>query len=160
MAIYKGLSILEWLLWYASQLWASVLCLFPEFPQGSQREPRRTALPCGSQSLVLWEWCWFLGCLWPIIFIGSYLVWPRALLSGMHISPPRCIPAPRILRGWLSPPSYWLLQNIPSWSLGQHNVPYQGLLLWENSWKCLLLHFAKVGSFSQWTPNRFSGYYV
>ena len=26
------------------------------------REPRRTALSCGSQSWVLWGWVYFLGC--------------------------------------------------------------------------------------------------
>ena len=34
--------------------------------KSSVRETRRTALPCGSQSWVLWCWVYFPGCLWPI----------------------------------------------------------------------------------------------
>ena len=46
------------------------------------REPRRTALPRGSQSLVLWEWSEFPGCLWPVVLFGPYLVWLRVLPGG------------------------------------------------------------------------------
>ena len=42
MGIYKGLDLLQSLLWYACQLWASLLCFCPEFPQGSPAHP--------------WEW--------------------------------------------------------------------------------------------------------
>ena len=38
------------------------------------REPRRTALPRGLQSWVLWWWD-FPGCLWPIILIQSLSWW-------------------------------------------------------------------------------------
>ena len=34
MGRWKGLGLLESLLWYAPQLWAT-LCYFPEFPQGT-----------------------------------------------------------------------------------------------------------------------------
>ena len=51
------------------------------------REPRRTALPRGSRSQVLQEGCSFLGCLWPIVLLGPYLVWLRALLGWYrHLS--------------------------------------------------------------------------
>ena len=39
------------------------------------REPRRTALPRGSHSWVLWWWNWFPGGLWPIILIQSLSWW-------------------------------------------------------------------------------------
>ena len=47
------------------------------------REPRRTALPCVLQALVLWKQGQFPRCLWPVIFLGPYLVWPRVLLGGV-----------------------------------------------------------------------------
>ena len=40
------------------------------------REPRRIALPCGSQSRVLWWWDSFSGCLWPIILTHCASWWP------------------------------------------------------------------------------------
>ena len=41
------------------------------------REPRRTALPHGLQSQVLWEWDQFLGYFWPVVMLHPYLVWLR-----------------------------------------------------------------------------------
>ena len=56
------------------------------------REPRRTALPRGSQSLVLGEWGYFQGCLWPVILLCPYLVWLRRLAIWCweigHLLPP------------------------------------------------------------------------
>ena len=45
------------------------------------------------------------------------------------------------------------LSNPPNLSSGQHHVPYWGPLLWDNSCKWLSSRLAKVGSFSQWSPN-------
>ena len=74
------------------------------------KKPKRTALPHDSQSLVLWEWGWFLGCVWPVILISQYLIWPRVLLGSDSTSQLRQIPAARILGGWLSPPKLsWLV---------------------------------------------------
>ena len=39
-------------------------------------------------------------CIWPVIFLGSYLVSLRVLSSGACISQPRWIPVQRILGGW------------------------------------------------------------
>ena len=64
------------------------------------RELRRTALPQGPQSQVLWEWGQFPGCLWPIVLLRPYLVWLRVLPDGVHISQPRWLPVPRTLGGW------------------------------------------------------------
>ena len=49
------------------------------------REPRRTAVPWGLRSRVLWWWGEFPGCFWSVILCGPYLVWFRVLPSG------RCI---------------------------------------------------------------------
>ena len=85
------------------------LAWVPRWAESSRiREPRRTALPRGSQPQVLWE-----GCLWPIILHGPYLVWLRVLPGGLCLPQPRWIPAPRSLGGWSSPPSYWPLPNSP-----------------------------------------------
>ena len=56
------------------------------------REPRRTALPPGSQSGVLWPWDSFPGCFWPITGL-------RVLPGGAHAAQPRWTPARRILGG-------------------------------------------------------------
>ena len=56
------------------------------------REPRRTALPPGSQSGVLWPWDSFPGCFWPITGL-------RVLPGGAHADQPRWTPARRILGG-------------------------------------------------------------
>ena len=45
------------------------------------REPRRTALPHGSQSQVLWWWDSFPGCLWPIILAQESFLVVHTLLS-------------------------------------------------------------------------------
>lgn len=112
------------------------------------REPRRTALPRGSQSPVLWVWGEFPGCLWPVVLLGLSLVWLRVLPGGACGSRPR-----RIRGGWSSPPSYWALPNAPGESSGQQRIPYQGPLLWHNSCKRLVSRLAQVGDFSQWSPN-------
>ena len=70
-----------------------------------------------------------------------------------HTSQSRWIPDPRLLGGWSSPPSQWPLPNPPGLSSGQHLVPYQGLLPWDNSCKQLLSYLAKLCSFGQWSPN-------
>ena len=57
------------------------------------REPRRTALPCGSQSQVLWEWATFR-----VVSSQSFRL--RVLLGGERIAQPRWIPVRRILGGW------------------------------------------------------------
>ena len=67
---------------------------------------------------------------------------------------PRWSPAPRIWGRWLSPSSHGPLPYPPNLSSGQHHVPYQGLLLWDNSCKWLLSRLVKVGSFSQWSPTK------
>ena len=38
-----------------------------------------------------------------------FLVWLRVLLGGTNTCQPRWLPAPRMLGGWWSPPSYWPL---------------------------------------------------
>ena len=50
------------------------------------REPRRTALPRGSQSRVLWWWDSFLDCLWPIVLIQSSSWWCMHGLAKMDAS--------------------------------------------------------------------------
>ena len=59
----------------------------PRVDSSKVREPRRTALPHGPQSRVLWWWDWFLGGLWPIILIhslswGTLITQSRWMLSG------------------------------------------------------------------------------
>ena len=56
--------------------------------------------------------------------------------------------------GCLPPSDCSFLPSSPTWSSGQHCVAYQSLLLCNNSCKRLLWCVAKVGSFSQWSPNR------
>ena len=119
------------------------------------REPGRTALSRGSQSLVLREWGQFQGCLWPIVLLGSYLVWLGVLYRGLWGSRPRWIPASRILGGWLSLPFCWPFPNSPGESSEQHHVAHQSLLLWDSSSKWLLLCLAKVGCFSQGPTNKY-----
>ena len=48
------------------------------------REFRRTALPGGSQSQVLWEWSQFLSCLWPVILTSPCLVCGSGPLLGAY----------------------------------------------------------------------------
>ena len=50
------------------------------------KEPRRTALPCGLWSQVLWRWDQFLGCLWPIILAQSASWWHMHCLAKMYSS--------------------------------------------------------------------------
>ena len=50
------------------------------------REPRRTALPRGSQSWVLWWWDLFPGGLWPIILIQSLSWWRTHRSAKMDAS--------------------------------------------------------------------------
>ena len=50
------------------------------------REPRRTALPRGSQSRVLWWWDLFQGGLWPIILIQSLSWWRTHRSAKMDAS--------------------------------------------------------------------------
>ena len=45
------------------------------------REPRRTALPHGLQSRVLWGWDWFLSCLWPNCSDSGSFLLVHTLLS-------------------------------------------------------------------------------
>ena len=115
------------------------------------RKSRRTPLPCGSQAPVSWQWDWFLGCLWPIILLGQ----PRVPLGGTHISQPRWIPAPRILGVWLSPPSPFDPSLSSQLVLRAAPLPYQGLLLWDNTCKQLLSCLAKVCCFGQWSSKKF-----
>ena len=62
--------------------------------EGSRiREPRRTALPCGLLSRVLWLWAWIPGCLWSVIL-------SQVLRGGPRIAQPGWIPVRRILGGW------------------------------------------------------------
>ena len=98
------------------------------------REPRRTALPRGSRSQVLQEGCSFLGCLWPIVLLGPYLVWLRALLGWYrHLSAKMDSsskdPGRLVVSSLLVPP------KSSSLVFRQHHVPYQGLLLGSNSCK-------------------------
>ena len=78
-----------------------------------EREPRRTALPRGSQAPVLWEWGELPGCLHPVVLLSLLEgTWSGAGSFWVACAPqPRWIPAPRILGGWLSPPSYRPLPN-------------------------------------------------
>ena len=51
---------------------------------------------------------------------------------------------------------FWEVGSLPpppGQSSGQHRVPYQGLLLSNNSCKLLLSCLAKVDGFSPWAPN-------
>ena len=54
------------------------------------REPRRTALPGGSQAQVLWGWGSLPGCLWPIVLTQ---VFP----GGACTAQPSWMPVIRIL---------------------------------------------------------------
>ena len=45
------------------------------------RQPRRIALPHGSQSRVLWWWDWFPGCPWAIILTQESFLVVHALFS-------------------------------------------------------------------------------
>ena len=47
------------------------------------REPRRTALPHGLQSRVLWWWDYFPGCPWPIILTQSPSWWCTSYSAKM-----------------------------------------------------------------------------
>ena len=57
------------------------------------REPRRTALPRGSQSRVLWPWV-------SLRVVSGQTFGLRVLPGGVCIAQPRWIPARRILGGW------------------------------------------------------------
>ena len=87
---------------------------------GRPPTPSPTPIPCGKQPdkgtpkncsamwltiSGLWEWGSSPSRLWPVNLLCLYLVWPKVLLRG-STPQPRWIPAPRILRGFLSPPSY------------------------------------------------------
>ena len=50
------------------------------------REPRSTALPCGSQSRVLWRWDYFPGCLWPVILTQGSSWWLTHCSAKMNAS--------------------------------------------------------------------------
>ena len=49
------------------------------------REPKRPALPRGSQAPVLWEWGSFPGCLWPVVLLGGAWSGPESF-SKAHAS--------------------------------------------------------------------------
>ena len=73
------------------------------------REPRRTALPRGSQSQVLWWWDSFPGCLWPIILIQSLSCW------CMHRSARWMLARGILGSGWTCGVSFWSFPNSSGW---------------------------------------------
>ena len=73
------------------------------------REPRRTALPHGLQSWVLWWWISFL-----VVFSQSFRL--RVLPGGAHLVQPRWMPERRILGGSQTcGVSFWPFLNSSSW---------------------------------------------
>ena len=70
------------------------------------REPRRTTLPFGSQSWVLWWWDW----------VFSQSPWLRVLPGGAHLFQPRWMPVRRILgSGQTCGVSFWPFLNSSGW---------------------------------------------
>ena len=83
-------------------------------------EPRRTALPCGLQSRILWRWDQFLDCLWPIILTQDPSWWYMHCLAKMYSSKEDS-------GGWQD--TWYLLLTFPElfWCAVacQFRVPYQ-----------------------------------
>ena len=78
------------------------------------KEPRRTTLPHGSWSRVLWWWDYFPGCLWPIISdTGSFLV-THASLCQDGFQQEGFWEVGRI-DGLVSPHSFWPFPNSSDW---------------------------------------------
>ena len=120
------------------------------------REPRGTAVPCDSQSQGS-EWCRLLSGLSLTTHLVLAHVWSDSgsfLVQNVSLSHDgfQCEAfwevAGHIMDWCLLPPfgssgvllvSFW-------WQL---HIPYQDLLLWDNSCKQLLLHLAKVSCFGQ-----------
>ena len=55
--------------------------------------------------------------------------------------------------GWCLLPPFGPSQILPVSFQQQHHLPYQDLLLWDNSSKWLSSCLAKAGCFAQWSPN-------
>ena len=73
------------------------------------KEPRRTGLPHGSQSRVLWWWDSFR-----VVFSQSF--WFGVLPGGTGITQPRWMPARRILGGdQTCGISFWPFPNTSGW---------------------------------------------
>ena len=105
--------------------------------KGRLREPRRTALPCGSRHQVLWQWnqlSWLslanhLASCPYVAGLGSFLVAQTSVSQG-EFQREGFWKAGRIYYGLMSPPSFWPFPNSPSVCETTHAscymVPSQG----------------------------------
>ena len=105
--------------------------------KGRLREPRRTALPCGSRPQVLWQWnqlSWLslanhLASCPYVVGLGSFLVAQTSVSQG-EFQREGFWKAGRIYYGLMSPPSFWPFPNSPSVCETTHAscymVPSQG----------------------------------
>ena len=111
----------------------------PRAERSRVREPR-TAPQCGLWSQVLWSRGEFPGCLLPVIWLGPYLFWLRALPGGVCIAQQGRFQQEGLWEAAclfpLSPTQPRPHQIRLVSFQGQHGVLYRDLLLWDNSGRC------------------------